>query len=140
MSANSGPGYRKNPGHRIETAPARGRVRVIFDGEVIADTVTAIRLDESGYAPVYYVPRRDVDMARLARTSHHTHCPFKGDASYFTLSSRNGRVVSDAVWSYEAPYDEVMSISEHLAFYPNKVDSITFTAASEEAAAGAFRP
>lgn len=90
---------------------------------------------------MYYVPRADVDMDRLTRTAaRRTHCPFKGGASYFTLSSRNGRVASDAVWSYETPYDEVMSIRERLAFYPNKVDSIVFTAERENAAAGAAGP
>ena len=128
MSANSGPGYRKHPHHRVTTAPARGRVQVTFDGEVIADTTAAIRLNESDYPAVYYVPRADVEMGRLTATAHRTYCPFKGDASYFTLTSRNGRVASDAVWSYESPYDEVNSIRDHLAFYPNKVESIAFTA------------
>ncbi len=130
MSANSGPGYGKHPDHRVTTTPARGRVRVTFDGEVIADTTAAIRLDESSYPAVYYVPRSDVVIERLAPTAHRTYCPFKGHASYFTLSSRNGRLERDAVWSYEAPYDEVMSIKDHLAFYPDKVDSIAFTAVS----------
>jgi len=131
MSANSGPGYRKHPDHRITTTPARGRVRVTFDGEVIADTTAAIRLSESDYPAVYYVPRADVEMDRLSPTAHRTYCPFKGDASYFTLTSRNGRVAGDAVWSYESPYDEVMSIRNHLAFYPSKVESIAFTAERE---------
>lgn len=133
MGANSGPGYRKNPDHRVSTAPAGGRVRVTFDGEVIADTRAAIRLDEGSYPPVYYVPRSDVNMARLSRTTRRTYCPFKGDAAYFTLASL-GRTAVDAVWSYETPYDEVISIKDHLAFYPTKVDSIEFTPASIDAA------
>jgi len=126
MSANSGPGYRKHPSHRVTTQPARGHVRVTFDGEVVADTGAAVRLDESDYPAVYYVPRDDVKMERLSRTNHRTHCPFKGDASYFTLESR-GRTAENAVWSYEAPYDEVAVIKDHLAFYPDKVDSIAVT-------------
>jgi uncharacterized protein (DUF427 family) len=126
MSANSGPGYRKHPNHRVTTQPAGGRVRVIFDGAVVADTKAAIRLDEADYPAVYYVPRNDVKMASLTRTTHSTHCPFKGDASYFTLESR-GRTAEDAVWSYETPYDEVAVIKECLAFYPDKVDSIAVT-------------
>ena len=126
MSANSGPGYRKHPNHPVTTQQAGGRVRVTFDGEVIADTRAAIRLDESDYPAVYYVPRNDVKMESLTRTTHRTHCPFKGDASYFTLESR-GRTAENAVWSYETPYDEVAVIKEYLAFYPDKVDSIAAT-------------
>jgi uncharacterized protein (DUF427 family) len=126
MSANSGPGYSKHPNHRVTTQPAGGRVRVIFDGEVVADTKAAIRLDEADYPAVYYVPRNDVKMESLMRTTHSTHCPFKGDASYFTLQSP-GRTAENAVWTYETPYDEVAVIKEYLAFYPDKVDSIAVT-------------
>jgi uncharacterized protein (DUF427 family) len=124
MRANSAPGFKKHPEHRIETKPAGLRVRVTFNGEVIADSRDAIRLDESKYASVYYVPRKDVKMERLTRTTHSTHCPFKGDASYYTLSS-GGRTVANAVWSYEEPYDEMSVIKERLAFYTDKVDSIS---------------
>jgi len=123
MSANSGPGYSKHPEHRIDTSPASARVRITFNGKVIADTQDAIKLEESGYAPVFYVPRQDVKMEYLTRTGHRTHCPFKGDASYYTLSSGE-RTEQNAVWSYEQPYDEVSVIRERLAFYPSKVDHI----------------
>lgn len=124
MSANSAPGFEKHPEHRIETKRTGVRVLVTFNGEVIADSRDAIRLDESKYAPVYYLPRTDVKMERLTRTSHSTHCPFKGDASYYTLSS-GSRTAANAAWSYEQPYDEMSSIKERLAFYPGKVDSIS---------------
>jgi len=124
MSASSAPGFKKHPEHRIETKPATQRVRVTFNGEVIADSWDAIRLDESKYASVYYVPRKDVKMERLTRTTHSTHCPFKGVASYYTLSA-GGRTAANAVWSYEEPYDEMSVIKERLAFYPDKVDSIS---------------
>jgi uncharacterized protein (DUF427 family) len=123
MNAHSAPGYKKYPDHRIETKPAKKRVRVIFNGEVIADTRDAIRLEESGYPAVYYLPRKDVKMERLARTAHRTHCPFKGEASYYTLSA-GGRTAENAVWSYEQPYDEMAAIKERLAFYPDMVDAI----------------
>ncbi|MBI3527496.1 MAG: DUF427 domain-containing protein [Betaproteobacteria bacterium] len=123
MNPNSGPGHSKHPEHRVVTKPAGGRVRVIFNGEVIADTRNAIKLEESGYPPVYYVPRQDVKMDCLTRTEHRTYCPFKGHASYYTLSSGE-RTEQNAVWSYEQPYDEVSVIRERLAFYPNKVDRI----------------
>lgn len=123
MSANSGPGYKKNPEHRITTNSAGVRVRVMFNGDVIADTRDAIRMDEGTYPAVYYIPRKDVKMDRLARTTHSTYCPFKGHASYFTLSS-GGKTAENAVWSYETPYDEMSVIKELLAFYPDRVDSI----------------
>jgi uncharacterized protein (DUF427 family) len=120
MKANSGPGYKKYPDHRITTKPAGVRVRVKLDGEVIADTRDAIRLEEGDYPAVYYIPRKDVKMARLVRSKHQTVCPFKGTASYYSL--KNG--AENAVWTYETPYDEVSVIKERLAFYPDKVDSI----------------
>jgi uncharacterized protein (DUF427 family) len=126
MSANSGPGFKKYPNHRITTKPAGVRVQVKVNGEVIADTKDAIELDEPhvGHvvAPVvYYIPRKDVKMDRLVRTSHETYCPFKGQASYYSF--KDGP--QNAVWTYEQPYDEMTAIKELLAFYPDKVDSIT---------------
>jgi uncharacterized protein (DUF427 family) len=119
--ANPAPGYQKNPGHRIETNPAGATVRVTFQGEVIAESGDAIAMREGNYPVVYYFPRRDVKMDRLTRSAHQTHCPFKGDASYFSL--KNGP--ENAVWSYEAPYDEMAAIKGLPAFYPDKVDSIS---------------
>jgi len=123
MSSNSGPGYKKHPEHRVTVEPAKARVKVTFEGETIVDTESALVLHEANYPPVYYVPRKDTKMARLVRTDHHTHCPFKGDASYFSLSA--GRTEENAVWTYETPYDEVMSIKDHLAFYPDKVSIVS---------------
>jgi len=120
-TGNPAPGYKKYPDHRIETKPAKERVRVTFDGEVIADTRSAIRMEEGDYPAVFYFPRKDVKMERLIRSSHRTHCPFKGDAAYFSLV--NGP--ENAVWSYEQPYDEMSVIKERLAFYPDKVDVST---------------
>jgi uncharacterized protein (DUF427 family) len=127
MSANGGPGYKKYPDHRVTTRPAGVRVQVAFNGEVIADSRDAIRLEESDYPVVYYLPRKDVKMDRLIRSNHRTHCPFKGDASYYSIV--NGP--ANAVWTYEEPYDEVTAIKERLAFYPDKVDSIRIAEASQ---------
>jgi uncharacterized protein (DUF427 family) len=120
---NSAPGFKKYPQHRVETRPASVHVRVMYEGELIADTREAVELHESTgegkktVAPVvYYIPRKDVRMDRLARSSHRTHCPFKGDASYFSVVGGP----ENAVWSYEAPYDEMLAIEERLAFYPDK--------------------
>jgi uncharacterized protein (DUF427 family) len=106
----------------IQIRPARGRVRVTFNGELIAESRDALVLEEGKYQPVYYVPRKDVKMERLIRTSHTTHCPHKGDATYYSLA--NGRTARNAVWSYEHPLVQVQAIKDHLAFYPDKVDSI----------------
>jgi uncharacterized protein (DUF427 family) len=108
------------PGMKL--VPAGVRVRVTFNGEVVADSRDAIRLEEGSYPPVYYLPRKDVKMERLIRTSHTSHCPHKGDATYYSLC--NGPTARNAVWSYERPLEPVMAIKEHLAFYPDKVDSI----------------
>src|SRR5262245_18900369 len=111
MQSNSGPGYRASPNHRVVVKPFHGRVVVEVRGVVLADTRAALKLEEGTYPPVYYVPRRDVRMDRLSRTTHTTDCPFKGDASYFSIEG----VAEDAVWSYEMPYEEVLAIQEHLA-------------------------
>jgi uncharacterized protein (DUF427 family) len=124
-TGNPAPGWKTHPGHRITAKPAAAHVQVRFEGEVIADTRDAVQLEEpmagSTVAPVvYYIPRKDVKMDRLVRTSHHTHCPFKGDASYYSL--KHGP--ENAIWTYEQPYDEMLAIKDLLAFYPDKVDSI----------------
>jgi uncharacterized protein (DUF427 family) len=129
MSANPAPGFKDHPDHRITTRPAGEHVQVSFNGDVIADTTDAIRLEEThvGHvvAPVvYYVPRKDVKMERLVRSDHHTDCPFKGQASYYSL--KDGP--ENAVWTYEQPYDEMLAIKDRLAFYPDKVDTVVTAA------------
>ncbi|MGH8750646.1 MAG: DUF427 domain-containing protein [Burkholderiales bacterium] len=121
--ANPAPGYKKHPNHRLVIKPAGVRVRVTYQGEVIADSADAVRMDEGDYPAVYYIARKDVKMERLMRSNHQTYCPFKGTASYFSLE--NG--AADAVWSYEQPYDKMSALKERLAFYPDKVDSITLS-------------
>jgi len=123
MSGNSGPGYKQNPEHRIALTREAKRVRVLAAGQTIAESSDAIILREATYPLVYYFPRRDVRMDALVRTDHHTYCPYKGEASYFSISA-GGRTIENAVWSYEHPYDEVVEIREFLAFYPRKVDLI----------------
>ncbi len=108
------------PDHPISVTPAGARVRVRFNGKVIADTATALVLKEASYPARYYIPREDADMTAYERTDHHTHCPYKGDASYFRLSV-NGSTAANAVWSYEQPYPAVAEIKDCLAFYPDKV-------------------
>jgi uncharacterized protein (DUF427 family) len=115
----------KHPGpdHPITIAPNPQRVVVTFAGREIANSMRALTLKESTYAPVHYIPREDVDMTLFERTMHATHCPYKGDANYFTVRV-NGRSAENAVWTYETPFDSMAPIKDHLAFYPNRVDGI----------------
>jgi uncharacterized protein (DUF427 family) len=111
------------PDHPITITRSGKRVRVAFAGRTIADTDYALTLKEASYRPALYVPRADTDMSLLARTEHHTHCPYKGDASYFTITV-DGRSAENAVWSYEQPYPAMSEIKDYLAFYPDRVDEI----------------
>ena len=111
------------PDHPITIEGNRKRIVVSVAGRVIADTRDALTLREAHYGPVQYIPRKDVDMSLLVRTDHATYCPYKGDCTYFSVPLGGDRA-TNAVWSYEAPYDAVASIKDHLAFYPDRVDSI----------------
>ncbi|MFL9881509.1 DUF427 domain-containing protein [Paraburkholderia agricolaris] len=111
------------PDHPITVEPAQARVVVTVVGRVIADTRNALVLREASYPPVYYIPRNDVEMTLLERTDHATYCPYKGDCAYYSIPSGGERTVN-AVWTYESPYAPVKEIAQHLAFYPNRVDSI----------------
>lgn len=90
---------------------------------MIADTRNALVLREASYPPAYYIPRNDVEMTLLERTDHATYCPYKGDCAYYSIPIGGERTVN-AVWTYESPYAPVKEIAQHLAFYPNRVDSI----------------
>ncbi len=111
------------PDHPITIAPAGKRVRVLFGGMVIADSMNALILEEKGYPQRFYIPRADADMGALARSAHTSYCPYKGEASYFSIQA-GGRSVENAVWSYEAPFAAMAPIKGHLAFYASKVDAI----------------
>ena len=112
-----------NADHPILIEPSAARVRVTVAGRVVADTRAALTLRESDYPAVYYVPRTDVDMSLLERTDHQTYCPYKGDAAYYTITN-GGERTKNAVWTYEAPYDAVTGIKDHLAFYSDRVDTV----------------
>ena len=111
------------PDHPITITPNPERVVVTLDGRVIADSRHALILKEASYPGMQYIPRADVDMTLLQATTHATYCPYKGDCSYFSIPSGGERSVN-AVWSYENPYPAVAAIKDHLAFYPDRVDSI----------------
>ncbi len=118
--ANPAPGFLKVPRSHIVLRPAGARVRVTLNGEVLADSRDAIEMREGTYAPVFYVPRKDVRMERLERSAHSSHCPYKGDASHFSLVGG----ARDVAWSYERPYDEMLEIRDLISFYPKRVDAI----------------
>jgi uncharacterized protein (DUF427 family) len=114
---------RPGPDHPIDITFNPRRVQVLYQGHLIADTRRALALKEATYKAVQYIPREDVEMASLARTERSTNCPYKGDASYFTIA-RDGTVAENAGWSYEAPYPAMAQIEGMLAFYPNQVEII----------------
>lgn len=107
--------------HPITITPTEGRVVVTLGERTVADTTAALTLREASYPPVQYVPLADVDPAVLERTEHATYCPYKGDASYYSVVA-DGETHANAVWCYEAPYDAVAEIAGRVAFYPNVVD------------------
>lgn len=111
------------PQHPITIAPNPQRVVVKVAGVILADTRAALVLRESTYPPVLYIPRGDVDMSLLERTDHYTYCPYKGGCSYYSIPS-GGERATNALWTYEAPFDAVATISGHLAFDSSRVDSI----------------
>jgi uncharacterized protein (DUF427 family) len=115
----------RQPGadHPITVTADLSRIVVSVAGRVIADTTEALTLREATYPPVHYIPRKDVAMALLERTDHETYCPYKGDCAYFSIPSGGARSVN-AVWTYEAPYNAVAAIKDHLAFYPDRVGAI----------------
>lgn len=111
------------PDHPITITPNPNRVRVVFAGRVVADTTRALSLKEASYPAVLYIPREDADLSAFERTTHASHCPYKGDAAYYSLRVGDQRA-ENAVWTYETPYPAVAAIREHLAFYPDRVDRI----------------
>jgi len=111
------------PDHPISIDANPSRVVVKVGGKIIADTRDALTLREASYPPVQYIPRRDVDMAALTRSEHTTYCPYKGDASYYSIPTGGDRAIN-AVWTYETPFDAMAQIKDYVAFYPDRVDEI----------------
>jgi len=109
--------------HPITIEPIAGKVRVVWRGRKIGESVRALELAEAGYKPVAYVPREDVDMSVFERNDRVTTCPYKGEANYFTLHDGEARD-ENAVWTYEKPKAEVAEIASHLAFYPSRVEVV----------------
>jgi uncharacterized protein (DUF427 family) len=111
------------PDHPITIERNIKRVIVSVGGKTVADSRDALILREAGYPAVQYIPRKDVDMTLLERSTHTTYCPYKGECAYYSIPSAGARGVN-AVWTYEAPYDAVADIRDHLAFYADRTDTI----------------
>jgi uncharacterized protein (DUF427 family) len=125
--ATPAPGWAKKPEHRVDIHPDSKRLRVTFAGAVIADSAETLRIEETGHGPVHYFPATDVRLDLMKKTEHSTHCPFKGDASYWTLEVGSGgqaRRAENAVWGYCTPYDEMTPLAGYYAFYDSRVDAI----------------
>jgi uncharacterized protein (DUF427 family) len=125
---NPAPGFAARPDHRVDLLPERRRVKVTFGGVTIADSNAALRVEETGHAPVHYLPEKDVRLDLMRPTEHHTRCPYKGEASYWTIEVPTGEGAvqrsENAVWAYPSPYDEVSRLAGYYAFYTNRVDSV----------------
>lgn len=111
------------PDHPITITRNPHRIRVMLGGFIVAETTEALTLREAALEPVQYIPRKDAQMDLFERTDHASHCPYKGDAAYFTVTA-GGLVRENAVWTYEEPYPAVKEIAGYLAFYPERVDAI----------------
>jgi uncharacterized protein (DUF427 family) len=112
------------PNHPISIDANPSRVVVTVGGKVIADTRDAFTLREASYPAVQYITRRDVDMTALTRSEHTTYCPYKGDASYYSIPAGGDRSLN-AVWTYETPIEAMAQIKDYVAFYPDRVDKIS---------------
>lgn len=115
------PAFAKYPDHNIAIRPYQGLVEAWFQGKKIASTRQALEMSEADYPPVYYFPFADCIDRHFEKTGHTTYCPFKGNASYWSLSVDSGHQ-ENCVWGYAQPYDQVAAIAGHVAFYPDKVD------------------
>src|ERR1700742_4015505 len=108
--------------HPIAIRPTGVRVTVRVGGTVVAETDNALSLAEASYPVVQYIPLGDVDQSLLERTTSQSYCPYKGDASYYTVKSPEGGSEADVIWTYEHPYPSVAEIAGHVAFYPDRAE------------------
>jgi uncharacterized protein (DUF427 family) len=113
------PVLQPGPDHPITITPTSSRVVVKVGDQVIADSASALTLQESNYPPAQYIPAADVT-GMTGPTSTTSYCPYKGDCSYFSVATSDGEI-TDVAWSYQEPYAPVAEIAGYLAFYPNKV-------------------
>jgi uncharacterized protein (DUF427 family) len=106
--------------HPITVKPTGAHVTVRVGGVIVAESDNALSLAEASYPVAQYIPLGDVDPAVLERTETHTYCPYKGEASYYSVRTPDGTTQADLIWTYEQPYDAVAEIAGHVAFYPDR--------------------
>jgi uncharacterized protein (DUF427 family) len=116
-------GHVRSPFHRIDTRATTRRVRVVVGGETVAESRRAVLLFETGIRPRVYIPRQDVALGRLVPSATRSFCPYKGEASYWSVTA-GGRRFEDAVWCYEAPFPEALAIKGRLAFWDEKIEGV----------------
>lgn len=124
MTTHAKPVKLPGPDHPITVEPSSAHVQVRVAGRTVADTRNALSLQEADYPAVLYLPREDVDQSLLERTDHTSYCPYKGDASYYSIPVGGTKSVN-AIWTYESPHPAMAQIKDHVAFYPDRVDEIT---------------
>jgi uncharacterized protein (DUF427 family) len=117
------PGHRDHPDHKVIEKHLDGRITVEVAGKLVADSKDVIEVDEDGYPARFYFPRSDIRQDQLVRTESTSQCPFKGTAHYYSVRA-DGRVLSDAAWTYEEPYDEHAALKDRVAFWDDKVREI----------------
>ena len=125
---NKSPGHQKWPNHRVLEEPVPQTLRVVVNGETVAESSNVVRVREDDHPDRFYFPREDVHMNTLERTETTTECPFKGSAHYYSLNA-GGLRFRDAVWTYEDPYEEHRNLAGRLAFYDDKISQIEVRAA-----------
>lgn len=118
------PVLQPGPNHPITITANPAHIVVTAGGRTIADTTRALTLQEADYPPVQYIPIEDLDRSLIERTETSSYCPFKGDASYYSIPA-GGDAAVDAIWVYESPFPAVAQIKDHVAFYPDRVESIS---------------
>jgi uncharacterized protein (DUF427 family) len=124
MTTHEKPVTLPGPDHPITIEPSSAHVQVRVAGHTVADSHNAVSLQEADYPAVLYIPRSDVDQTLIERTDHSSYCPYKGDASYYSIPV-GGQKSVNAIWTYEAPHEAMSRIKDYVAFYPDRVDEIT---------------
>jgi uncharacterized protein (DUF427 family) len=113
------PGHQKWPDHKVEEKQLKQKVQIAVGEQVIADSASVVEVDEDNHPPRFYIPRDDVHMEMLEPSNTRTKCPFKGEAHYYNLAV-DGRVIQDAAWTYESPYEEHEGLKGLIAFHDDK--------------------